>query len=585
MRGGSFVSVAVLGGLYFVLASAAAGLTRFDGGVAFLWPAGALLIATLFTWPRSRWPQALLACSLASSLATGLFGLGWPMALPFVLINLTEALVAARLMQPLRRDKTALGSTGWLVRFILAAGIFAPLVGAVMAGAFGTMIGLEPIGNALRFFAGHSLGNLTLVPFVLLIIDRRSGRAVSLPPGRNRHEASLLLALVAAVTLATFWQTSQPLLFIPFMPVMFATFRLGRLGAIVSLVLVASIGGILTLIGHGPIQLIASDPGTKVQFLQFYLATLCLTALPAAAELRHRAELFRRLSESEQRYRMIAEHSSDIVMQLSIDGRLTYVSPAIAHIGGYDPHYLIGRDVRAMIAPIDVPTVQRMHAAVVANPGRSFSFEYRGITRSGERRWFESRVRAMKDSEGKVVATLSVIRDINERKVAEQTLTQAAMTDALTGLPNRRAFFEAAAKASARASGDGPHCVAVIDLDHFKRVNDVHGHDAGDAVLRQFAVQANALMRSGDTCARLGGEEFALLLPGTSLSEAVAICDRLRQAIAEMGVPTASGMVRVTMSGGVAELNAEGLDDALKRADLALYQAKAGGRDQLALAA
>lgn len=569
---------------YFALAAPAVTLTRFDGGVAFIWPAASLLIAALFAWPRRRWPAALLACGMASLAVTGLFGLGWAMALPFVLINLTEAIVAAHVLRPARRDQ-ALSSSAWLFRFILAAGVAGPIVGAALATLFGITVGLPPLPTLVSFFAGHALGNLTFIPLMMVIVGREAASSMRLPPRRTVGEAIILLSLVAATTAAVFWQRSMPLLFLPLMPVILATFRLGRMGAAFAIVIVALIGGGLTIAGRGPVYLFPGDVGARVQFLQFYLATIVLSVLPVAADLKRRAELHRKLRESEGRYRMLAHHSSDILMQCALDGTLTYVSPAIRQLGGYDPAALVGKPVSGMIAPEDWPVIEAAHAAMMADPTTPCSFEYRAVMADGERRWFESSARAVIDGDGRPFATLSVIRDISARKDVEHRLTAAALTDALTGLPNRRAFWSAAETLMTDKRESHRGCVAVIDLDYFKRVNDVHGHDGGDAVLRQFAVEGHQVLREPDMLARLGGEEFALLLPGTRIEDALQICERLRSAIAAMGVPSRTGMIRVTMSGGVAELGEDGVDAALKRTDLALYQAKAGGRDQLALAA
>jgi diguanylate cyclase (GGDEF)-like protein/PAS domain S-box-containing protein len=568
---------------YAALAAPAVAMTRFDGGVAFIWPAAALLIAALMAWPRRRWPDALAACGVASFLVTGMLGLGWAMALPFVVVNLVEAVVAATLLRPARRGE-ALGSADWLFKFILAGGVAGPIAGAVLATLFGLAIGLPPVPTLIGIFTGHALGNLTFIPLMMVIVDRQAANSIRLPPGRTAGEAVGLLGLVTVTTLAAFWQRSMPLLFLPLMPVILATFRLGRMGAAIAIVIVALVGGGLTIAGRGPVYLFHGEMGVRMQFLQFYLATIVLTVLPVAADLKRRAELHRKLRESEGRYRMLADHSTDILMQCAVGGTLTYVSPAIRQLGGYDPDALIGKPASDLIATEDWPVVEAAHAAMMADPSQPRSFEYRAVMADGELRWFESSARAVVDGGGRPFATLSVIRDIAARKAMELRLTQAALTDPLTGLPNRRAFREAAGRLLADQSGE-PACIAMFDLDHFKQINDVHGHDGGDAVLRQFAVQGHALLRERDMLARLGGEEFALLLPGAKVEDALQVCERLRRSVAEMGVPSRTGMIRITVSGGVAMLGETGIDAALKSADLALYQAKAGGRDQLALAA
>ena len=450
---------------YFLLASLAVSLTRFDGGVAFLWVATSLLIPALVRRPRRRWGTTLALCGLASCAATGLFGFGWMLAVPFAGINLIEAYLGAVLLTRTRSGDAPMRSLGWLGSFVLSVGLVAPAVAALLASALTSSVGRPFLPTFIDFFAGHALGNLTFAPVFTLIVSGRlrsmlrdfnAGRAV---------ETAALLALVAASCLATFASSGLPLLFLPCGPIILAIFRGREIGAAGSIVLLALIGGGFTAMGQGPVHLIDSPIGERMQFFQFYLAAVVLTVLPVTADLRNRARLHRELRYSEER------------------------------------------------------------------------------------------------------------------------LKQAAMTDSLTGLPNRRAFWEAAERRLSAIGAAPAGCIAILDIDHFKQVNDVHGHDVGDAVLRQFAVEAATCLREGDIVARLGGEEFGLLLPGADLISAARICERLRESIAQMGVPSRKGLIRVTISGGVSLLGADGLETALRCADLALYEAKSGGRDQLCLAA
>lgn len=138
------------------------------------------------------------------------------------------------------------------------------------------------------------------------------------------------------------------------------------------------------------------------------------------------------------------------------------------------------------------------------------------------------------------------------------------------------------------ASYRDPGCVAIVDLDHFKLINDRHGHQAGDDVLKKFAQCASGVMRGGDVIARIGGEEFGLIFYGASIDQATVICERLRSRIESTNFAgsDASATIRVTISAGVAELKPDKLTgDALAGADAALYRAKAAGRNRLAFAA
>ncbi len=165
---------------------------------------------------------------------------------------------------------------------------------------------------------------------------------------------------------------------------------------------------------------------------------------------------------------------------------------------------------------------------------------------------------------------------------ASRELLRMATIDALTDLPNRRAFFDRAGEATLRRAGSPPVSVLMFDIDHFKRVNDTWGHDVGDLVLK--AVADVVRTRPGHP-ARLGGEEFAVLLDGWDLLDAHREAERLRQSIQERQIDLPGGLLGVTVSIGVAEHDVgQSVDQVLKQADIALYAAKTGGRNRVVAA-
>jgi diguanylate cyclase (GGDEF)-like protein/PAS domain S-box-containing protein len=177
-----------------------------------------------------------------------------------------------------------------------------------------------------------------------------------------------------------------------------------------------------------------------------------------------------------------------------------------------------------------------------------------------------------------------VIRDINDKRETIAKLRKATSSDQLTGIANRHAFFQAAEhemehyKRSPR-----PLSLILIDADHFKSVNDTYGHAAGDAVLRDLAAAMTGAFRTIDIVARVGGEEFAVLLPSTGLNAALGVANRLRRTVESRPVQVEGAEIRYTISGGVATMDAaiSGLDALMKRADQALYSAKAAGRNRI----
>lgn len=181
---------------------------------------------------------------------------------------------------------------------------------------------------------------------------------------------------------------------------------------------------------------------------------------------------------------------------------------------------------------------------------------------------------------------LSSFNDISHRKQLELELTRLATTDALTGIHNRRRFLELTEQDMHRAIRFGrPLSLAIFDLDHFKKVNDLHGHPAGDRVLCTVTGAVQGVLRATDHFGRLGGEEFGILLPETSASGAAVMGERVRAAVARASHGV-EGLGAVTISLGVAELASPqmSLNDLLARADAALYAAKEGGRNRVVVA-
>lgn len=174
--------------------------------------------------------------------------------------------------------------------------------------------------------------------------------------------------------------------------------------------------------------------------------------------------------------------------------------------------------------------------------------------------------------------------EIAERQKLERRLRELAMTDALTGAANRRAFLATANRELARAARHRrPLALIAIDIDHFKSINDRYGHAAGDVVLCAVAGLCLEQVRAADNFGRLGGEEFAALLPETTHDAAVLTAERLRAAVAALQVPVAGETIAVTASFGVATLQPADTDFAalMRRADAALYEAKDRGRNRV----
>lgn len=197
--------------------------------------------------------------------------------------------------------------------------------------------------------------------------------------------------------------------------------------------------------------------------------------------------------------------------------------------------------------------------------------------------WIEGRASPSRRRDGTTLWD-GLLIDITPRKQEEQRTQRLVSTDMLTGALNRRAFFDFGEAVRAHAARQGRSVpLAMLDIDHFKRLNDTHGHAVGDLALQAFAMTCRDSLRPYDLFARIGGEEFAVMLVDSSPEEAWGVLDRLRAAVEAIELEVADTTLRITVSLGLAVLPPEGsVDLALSQADQALYRAKHEGRNRLA---
>ena len=295
-----------------------------------------------------------------------------------------------------------------------------------------------------------------------------------------------------------------------------------------------------------------------------------------------------RLRVAEEQNRLILESAGEGIYGLDLEGKTTFVNPAAARMLGYEADELVGRSMHELVhhsypdgshyprekcpmyaAISDGKTHVVTDEVLWRKDGGSFPVEYTSTP-------------VRKDDE--VIGSVVLFKDITERRRAEEELRKLAVTDPLTGLPNRRHFLQIAEKETAWSLRyKHPLSVMAMDLDYFKEINDAHGHAKGDEVLVAISGVCLNAVRGSDVFARFGGEEFAALLPMTTLSQSEALGHRLRHLVAQAGVKSDDGMIRLTASFGVAQFTDkdEEIERTLARADKALYQAKAAGRNRV----
>lgn len=243
-------------------------------------------------------------------------------------------------------------------------------------------------------------------------------------------------------------------------------------------------------------------------------------------------------------------------------------------------------DWSELLHPDDVERSKTVAREFLAGRNASLAHELRLQDAEGNWRWLWLQGKVVEhDAQGMPVRSLGVVQDITERKHAEERLRELATTDPLTGLANRRSFLDHAEREFGRSRRYGaPLSFLMLDMDRFKNINDIYGHDVGDMVLRSLAETGRKVLRGVDLMGRMGGEEFAVLLPETGIEEALAVAERLRANVEQSVVRDQDGgEVHCTVSLGVAQAHEdESLHDLLRRADAALYEAKNSGRNRVA---
>ncbi len=300
----------------------------------------------------------------------------------------------------------------------------------------------------------------------------------------------------------------------------------------------------------------------------FAAVLLSVVTLLTGSIVAHRAGAHRRA-------RRFFDLSHDMLCTANMEGYFVELNSAWQHSLGYTDEELRAAPFVNLVHPDDRERTEA-EAAGLLGGRETIGFENRFLAKDGSWHWLRWSSTLAPD-ESLIYARATDVTELkrveSEREDLLIEVELLARSDPLTGLPNRRALSEQLPREMARARrGETPLCLAIIDLDHFKAFNDGQGHLAGDAVLRACAVAWDSNLRGEDTIVRYGGEEFLLVLPNCTLSDATVIVERLRNATPG----------EQTCSAGIACWDlAEGIDELLERADMALYRAKREGRDRI----
>jgi diguanylate cyclase (GGDEF)-like protein/PAS domain S-box-containing protein len=312
------------------------------------------------------------------------------------------------------------------------------------------------------------------------------------------------------------------------------------------------------------------------------------TLMAVVQDITRAIEQETRIRDDQQRFRAIFENVRDYaIYMVGLDGCLEEWNRSLHRLGGWQATDVVGAPFSTFFPAGDASATALLHRA--SRHGTA-EFEGWGVRRDGTRFWGSTVATALPDTEGNPSGYVLVTRDLTERKRMEDRLVVLATTDPLTGATNRRAGETCLKESFGAWQRYGKDfAVLMVDIDHFKAVNDRFGHDVGDEVLVAAVHCARSVLREADIVVRWGGEEFLMVLPDTGRDIAAMVAERLRRAIADLrieGYAQAGGIgATVSIGIGVPHPADAAAADVVHRADGALYQAKRNGRDRVVIGA
>jgi diguanylate cyclase (GGDEF)-like protein/PAS domain S-box-containing protein len=289
------------------------------------------------------------------------------------------------------------------------------------------------------------------------------------------------------------------------------------------------------------------------------------------------------LTESEQRFRGAFETSAMGIALVGLGGEWIKVNQSLLDMLQYEEVELLKLTFQDITHPEDISLDLEQLTALTAGEIQTYQMEKRYFRKDRSIIWVYLSVSMVTDSCGNPVHYVSQIEDITDRKELQNQILHQSTHDELTGLPNRRLMYDRLSRTFALSCRyKRPFALMYIDVDHFKQVNDEYGHDVGDELLKWLASEISSCIRTTDTLARHGGDEFVLILTEVSTTDdLVMVADKIFHAISEVFYNDDIQM-QVSLSIGMAIFDphsSDSIDDVLKKADLALYRVKRAGRN------
>ncbi|MEY2341259.1 diguanylate cyclase [Acidithiobacillus sp. IBUN Pt1247-S3] len=315
---------------------------------------------------------------------------------------------------------------------------------------------------------------------------------------------------------------------------------------------------------------------------QTFLVNSRIGLIATFLDMTERCAMEERLRKSDEQFQHLMNTMQDVFYRTDAEGITRYVSPSVLNILGYQPNEIIG-----LPAAVFYPCEEDRKALVETIKTQGYVRDFPGQMQCRDGRVIDISISStiLLDEMGQYAGVEGIWRDITQRRVLERKLEQLASRDELTGIANRRYSLEELEKRLSRYQRHGRETmVCILDLDHFKKINDQHGHLAGDQVLREFSQLVQSELRSTDHFGRLGGEEFLLVCEDSSVANTTLLANRILQKVGSHPVHVnAQTITYVTVSIGATTMEARDTSSSniLSRADDALYKAKTAGRNRI----
>lgn len=297
------------------------------------------------------------------------------------------------------------------------------------------------------------------------------------------------------------------------------------------------------------------------------------------------------MKEFDFNFKDIVEFASDVILVTRSDPidepgpEIVYVNKAFTELTGYTLENVLGKNPRLLQSDgTDEETKKIIRQGLEQKiPVRVTIKNY---SKTGKEYWLDLNIHPLKNPQGIVTHFVAIQRDVTEQKNIEQKLEILSRTDPLTGLLNRRSFDEILKNELSRFKRSGEiYSLLMLDIDHFKQINDKYGHATGDVAIRAVSQSFESILRLHDIAARIGGDEFCVLLPYANKKVAYTVAEKLRETVSNATIAAINEEIPMTISIGVSQVEQEDVDHTaiLKRADENMYKAKTAGRNRVCI--